>query len=426
MSDDLTSWTTAAEPDVAEVVAGLGGWNPDAWLECLSCADRFPLGAMWQGCPSCDAAAPVVVTYGDLTVPSGIDQQAALDWLGQTLSPLREVPFIDLGLQETPLLALRGPAGRVHVKLEGRNPTGSHKDRFHRVAETVARFMGYTSVITASTGNHGAATSAYAAAGGMASLVLLNPEAPESVRVQIQAYGGCVAVLPHLVPEAIATAVDAGWYPSTSADPGLVGRGNPYGAEGYKAIAYEIVHRLGRAPGSVFVPAASGDLYFGIWKGFVELHRYLGLALPELFACQPAGAAPLVLTEEQHSDRPQRIEDATSLALSTRDDISGWHATWAIRHGGRAWAVPETQVLSEMVELARRGVATEPAGAVGLAGLRRAEAEGALPEGEAVAVVTSSGLNWMSDVERGLPPADLSVLRQYDPVRELIASRARN
>ena len=56
-------------------------------------------------------------------------------------------------------------------------------------------------------------------------------------------------------------------------DPTLSGAGNPFGAEGYKAIAYETVDQLGTMPDVVFIPTAGGDTYYGITKGFAELQN---------------------------------------------------------------------------------------------------------------------------------------------------------
>jgi len=47
----------------------------------------------------------------------------------------------------------------------------------------------------------------------------------------------------------------------------------PFGAEGYKTIAYEVVAALGRPPDVVVVPVGGGDGIYGIHRGFAELKR---------------------------------------------------------------------------------------------------------------------------------------------------------
>ena len=46
---------------------------------------------------------------------------------------------------------------------------------------------------------------------------------------------------------------------------------DPFGVEGYRAIAHEIVADLGRAPAAVLFPCARGNGLYGAWKGFAGL-----------------------------------------------------------------------------------------------------------------------------------------------------------
>ncbi len=67
----------------------------------------------------------------------------------------------------------------------------------------------------------------------------------------ISAYGGqAVYVALDEVQDAVAELVDEGWFPATSMDPLVSGRSNPYGAEGYKSVAYEVIAQLGETPGA--------------------------------------------------------------------------------------------------------------------------------------------------------------------------------
>ena len=62
---------------------------------------------------------------------------------------------------------------RLYAKHQGMNPTGSFKDTGMTVAATFARRAGFRWVACASTGNTSASMAAYAARGGMRSLVLV-------------------------------------------------------------------------------------------------------------------------------------------------------------------------------------------------------------------------------------------------------------
>jgi threonine synthase len=343
----------------------------------------------------------LVVAYAETALPFGARQvEENATYLASALLPIDARALLDLGQGSTPLLSAPEIGARTWLKNEGQNPTGSHKDRFHAVAEAVATELGYRSVAASSTGNHGASCAAFATAGGLQSLVCLDSEAPAAIRSQLRSYGATIAIVPGAAAQVIIRLVEAGWYPSTSVDPSLVGRGNPFGCEGYKQIAYEIVQRLGHSPEVVALPVASGDTYFGIWKGFRELYDRLGQRMPLMLACQPAGSAPLALTEQQAAVEPLEVAEPESLALSAREARAGWHATHALRLDGRVVEVPEAELVEEIGRLGRFGLCVEPASALASAGLGLARRDGVVdPDAETVCVITSSGLNWTEHLD---------------------------
>jgi threonine synthase len=366
-------------------------WNPDACLRCVACGRTAGLGPAWTGCAAC--GGPLVVGY-----EPGADE----------LLPVAAERLLELGQGATPLVAAPELGDSVWLKLEGQNPTGSHKDRFHAVSLAIARDLGYRSVVVSSTGNHGAACAAFAARAGLSCLVCLHPEAPPALHTQVAAYGARIAVVPGEVQELIAALVDRGWYPSTGADPSLAGRGNPYGQEGYKAIADEIVDALGEPPEVVSLPASSGDTLYGVWQGLKEHAARSDQRVPTVLACQPEGAAPLVLTAERDAGEPQTVAEPLSLALSARDPRSGWHASLALQEAGAPVAVSEREIIDAMDRLARAGFFVEPTSALALAGLERARTWGIVdPTATAVVVLSSSGTNWVRDVDlaHGGPPS---------------------
>jgi threonine synthase len=376
-------------------------FNPAAVLRCAGCGLVSPLGPAWQGCDRC--GGPLLVGYA---APSTMhdpreDLEAAIAELRPQVLPIDPRRRTDIGLTRTPLV---GFGVSTWVKVEGQNPTGSHKDRFHAVASVVARELGYSGVVAVSTGNHGAACAGYGAASGLRAAVLLHPEAPDALRIQLRAYGADVAIVPGEVPGTLADLVALGYCPCTSADHRLVGFGNPYGQEGYKDIAFEVVVELGRVPGVVAVPVASGDTVYGIWRGFRDLHEHLGLDMPLIVGCQPEGAAPLALPGAGRVDGPRpHVAEATSMALSTRDAETGWHASYALEQDGLVHVVPEEDLARALGDLGGRGLYVEPASALAIAALRRlADAGLVARDAVAVALLTSSGLNWGSDVEGAL------------------------
>ncbi len=74
---------------------------------------------------------------------------------------------------ELPHCAKSAGVRHLYAKHQGMNPTGSFKDTGMTVAASFARQAGYRWVACASTGNTSASMAAYAARGGLHSLVLM-------------------------------------------------------------------------------------------------------------------------------------------------------------------------------------------------------------------------------------------------------------
>jgi threonine synthase len=324
-----------------------------------------------------------------------------------------------LGEGDTPLIPVSsppGPRGDLYLKVESTNPTGSFKDRLNSVATSMARWHGFTGIACSSTGNHGASLAAYATAAGMRSVILLPEEAPPAAAREVRHYGGLPVVtqwddrarwLRWLVDE-------AGWAISGRNFPREFA--NPYGLEGYKTIAYEIVRQLGgEVPRTVFVPLGGGDGIYGIWRGFVDLHRADIIArLPRLVGCQAAATASAYIAWRRGDRHVAPVDVKMSVATSLTDAQCGDHALWAARESqGEIIALDDDQIRAAVRALGRLGICVEPSSAAAYAGaLVRRD-----PEAPAVCVLTSTGLRWPQTFgEDGPPvptvrdPADLSAV----------------
>jgi threonine synthase len=312
---------------------------------------------------------------------------------------------LTLGEGNTPLLrieALNDLVGcrQLYFKMESQNPTGAFKDRFHAVSTAVAATLGFRGVVAPSTGNHGLALAAYAAAHGLQAVVVGDEAMPSLLQRAIRFAGG----LPLLAPPAVASdlvhaLVESGeWLPATMVWP-ITMTPNPYGAEGYKTIAYEIARDLGgRMPDRILIPTAGGDLLTGVWRGQQELLRAnLVAAGSKLVACQPAGAAPLVAALEQGLSTVPYLAETDTIALSIGDPCTGQLALEAVREtGGEAVAVTDAEILAAGRLLMQAGLFVEPSSAAPLAALRKLIAT--RPELAAetiVCIVTSSALKWL-------------------------------
>ncbi|HEY3108679.1 MAG TPA: pyridoxal-phosphate dependent enzyme [Chloroflexota bacterium] len=383
-------------------------------LECARCGGRFKVRGLF-GCPTCRERGrlePLEMAY---------DLAAARDGLAAALRPGGRAPGLDhggvwrwrallprvgveltLGEGRTPLLAsqVAGPAlglGRLLLKYEGAGPTGSYKDRYQAVAIAAAKGLGFSRVFCASTGNHGTAAAAYARLAGLAALVLLHEEAPLAFDEAIQCYGGTVGRVPPGERDGLMRElVEAGWFPATCLAPLPIP--NPFGAEGYKTIAYELVEQLERPPDAVVLPVGAGDGYYGVAKGFAELTA-VGLtgAGPRLFAVQPVGADPLARAAASDAAEVRPLEAAArSPALSIREAATGAHALRAARaSGGTAVAVEDAETLRAARLLADEGLIVDVASAAAVAGAARLARDGLVEAGQTVvAVLTASGARW--------------------------------
>ena len=210
--------------------------------------------------------------------PSPIDLSGV--WRFRDLLPaLENEQAITLREGNTPLYELPHCAGiagvpRLLAKHQGMNPTGSFKDTGMTVAATFARRAGFGWVACASTGNTSASMAAYAARGGMRSLVLV-PEGKISWSKLSQAldYGavtcqlrtdfdGCLRLLQELV-------LRAPVYQLNSI--------NPYRLEGQKTLALELLEQLGwEPPEHIIVPGGNLGNSSAIGKALLEM-RELGL-----------------------------------------------------------------------------------------------------------------------------------------------------
>ncbi|MBV9180652.1 MAG: threonine synthase, partial [Acidobacteria bacterium] len=172
-------------------------------------------------------------------------------WRFRELLPaIGEQQIITMGEGNTPIYELprcARSAGVQHLyaKHQGLNPTGSFKDTGMTVAASFARQAGYSWVACASTGNTSASMAAYAARGGLHSLVLI-PDGKISwgklsqsldygaITCQLRTdFDGCVRVLNEVVERMPVY---------------LLNSVNPYRVEGQKTAAIELLEQLNWVP----------------------------------------------------------------------------------------------------------------------------------------------------------------------------------
>jgi threonine synthase len=358
--------------------------------------DTTSVGPSWPA----DLSQPGIFRYRDL-LPVGAGTEPVS--LGEGGTPLLRLSRVgsEVGLPE------------LYLKDESRNPTWSYKDRLAAVGVTKAREVGAEVVVVSSTGNHGAATAAYAAAAGLRCVVLTLESVPLTMKVLMQSYGAHVVALrsgPNrwlLMREAIRA---YGWVPMSGFVNPPAGS-NPFGLDGYKTMAYEIVESLGRPPDVVVTPVAYGDGIAGLHRGFADLLA-LGriAAVPRLVAAEVFGPYQKSLSEGHHGGG-MVVPAGASAAFSIATPVSsfqGWQAV--TESGGTAVAVPgDDDILWAQLTLARReGVYLEASAVVPLAALRTLTERGVVSDRDTVVCVgTSTGLKDIGATASLLPPVEV-------------------
>lgn len=285
------------------------------------------------------------------------------------------------------------------IKDDGRNPTASLKDRASAVVVQRAKEIGAEVVVTASTGNAGAALAGMAAAAGVPAVVLAPRTAPEAKVAQLLIYGAQVYLVDGTYDDAFDLSLEAaqeyGWYCRNTGY-------NPFTAEGKKTAAFEICEQLDsaegwRAPHAVFVSVGDGNIVSGLHKGFKDLME-LGWIdfMPRLYGVQSSGSAAIANAFLQGTEIIQAVEantvaDSISVDLP-RDGLRALRA--ATETNGAYVVVDDTAILAAMAEMAQaEAVFAEPAGAAPYAGLKKAVENGLVKVDERIVVlVTGSGL----------------------------------
>lgn len=278
---------------------------------------------------------------------------------------------------------------QLYAKHQGMNPTGSFKDTGMTVAASFARQAGYRWVACASTGNTSASMAAYAARGGLHSLVLI-PDGKISwgklsqsldygaITCQLKTdFDGCVRVLNEVVERMPVY---------------LLNSVNPYRVEGQKTAAFELLEQFNwQPPDHVIVPGGNLANSSAIGKALREM-KQLGLIsrLPKISVVQAEGANPLVRSMRENDGEKLIPVHAETMATAIRiGNPASWKkALRVIRESeGTVEQVSEIEIALAKAEIGAEGVGCEPASAVTLAGLKKLVKEGFVKPNETVVLI---------------------------------------
>lgn len=318
-----------------------------------------------------------------------IDVSTRSLWRYRAALPFQVDDPITMGEGCTPLLRRALHGGTAHLKCEWFMPTGSFKDRGASVMLSLLRAQGIREVLEDSSGNGGAAVSAYAAAGGMRAVIMAPASTSPAKTVQMRAHGATVELVPgtrQQTSEAAERRAADIFYASHN--------WHPFFLHGTKTLAYELWEDLGfRAPDNVVIPCGAGSNVLGCHIGFGELLRAGAIPrMPRLFAAQPANCGPIaaaMLGREAPPPRPT-IAEGTAIAAPIRLP----EVTAALTgSGGGAVLLEEAEIAAEVLALARMGIYVEPTCAQAAAAYGKLLAAGTIgPDEITVLVLTGTGL----------------------------------
>ena len=389
-------------------------------LKCVLCGREYEPTAGRYVCDSCGLDGTLDVIYDMKKAKRQISRSSLPMCRDMTMWRYRDVmPVLDerhrppllagwTPLYESRNLAAEYGVAAIYIKDDGRNPTGSLKDRASAVGTAKALDFSQPVVACASTGNAASSLAGFAAVTGLKSYIFVPEKAPAAKVTQLLVYGANVVLVKGDYADAFSLATAAidkfGWYNRNCAI-------NPYLVEGKKTCAMEIAEQTGwNVPDRVFISVGDGCCIGGLYKGFSDLLE-LGLIdkMPKITGVQAEGSRPIYDAIQSGAERVTFVK-----AETIADSISvGAPRNWAKalramrRSGGTAVSVTDEEILAAIPELARKsGVFGEPAGVTAFAGFKKMAEQGQLGGGERVAVVvTGSGLKDIESAKKSVGAA---------------------
>ena len=381
-----------------------------AHYRCSVCGSEYQPGDVIYICPKDNGNLDVILNHEfireSVSLSSILDSTEKSIWKYLPLLPVK-----DPGYQNTPLhsvgwtpvfkpdlLSEELNLEQLWIKDDSKNPTASFKDRASAVVVARAKEISADVIVTASTGNAGAALAGMAAAAEHNAVIFAPRSAPPAKIAQLLIFGADVFLIDGNYDQAFDLSIKAseefGWYCRNTGY-------NPFTAEGKKTAAFEIWEQVIKSndiegPLNVFVSVGDGNIISGLHKGFKDLHEIGWLeVIPKIFGIQSEGSSAIADTFEKGTENIQAVSaDTLADSISVdmpRDGLRALRA--ATQTGGRYLKVTDQSILNAIAKLGRAGIFAEPAAATAYAGLEKSVSEGFILNDDPVLVlITGSGL----------------------------------
>ena len=325
------------------------------------------------------------------------------------------------------------------IKQCGNSHTGSFKDLGMTVLVSMVKQMLFEgkpikAVICASTGDTSAALSAYAAAAGIPSVILLprdkvsttqliQPIANGALTLALKTdFDGCMSIIQRL-------AKTEGFYLANSM--------NSLRIEGQKTISFELVQQFDwYVPDWVIIPGGNLGNVTALGLGFLMM-KDLGLInkLPRIVCAQSARANPLYRSFKTNFEEFDSLKAETTLASAIQigNPVSVWKAIKVLKKfDGIVEQATESELTEAVAQADQTGLFNCPHTGVALAALMKLAQSGQIQRRDRVIVIsTASGLKFpdfkigyhersLEGVESQYANSPVELDPDYDDIRRTI------
>ena len=269
--------------------------------------------------------------------------------------------------------------GSVYLKREDVHELGAFKWRGALPALERYRRDGATGVVTASTGNHGAATAWAAEQLGLSAIVYVPEGASRTKLEKLAAFGAELVETGVDLDDAKEQAIDRA---KSAGFPFFEDGAEPAQLDGYAAIGDEILEQLDEEPAAVVVPVGNGALLAGVG-------RALGANSPETRRIGVVSAGAPVMAWSWRAGRAVECDVCDTIAdgLAVRVAIPG-AVDWLLESADDMLEVSESEIAAAVVAFDDAGIRAEAAAAAALAALPHIDADGPI-----VLVVTGRNID---------------------------------
>jgi threonine dehydratase len=274
-------------------------------------------------------------------------------------------------------------ARELYLKREDAHELGAFKWRGALPTLEAYRDAGFRRVVTASTGNHGAATAWAAARAGLSAIVYVPAGASATKLEFIRRSGAEIREVGKDLDEA---KEEARRFASSSRIPFFEDGAEPTQYEGYASIAEEILDQLRREPAAIVVPVGNGALIAGVGRGLARRGAsrttLVGVAAREA----PVMALSLEAGRPVACGRMATFADGLAVRVAIPAAVDAMRA--AIRE---IVLVSERDIARAVGAYAAAGIRAEGAAAAALAALPRLPPEAS--NGAVVLIVTGRNID---------------------------------